>query len=61
MKYERLSDLGWWLRLDDWRRSGFSLHAYCQIKGWSYVTALGWRRKLVRRLLGPLPRFSGER
>jgi len=21
MKHERLSDLGWWLCLDDWRRS----------------------------------------
>ena len=43
----RLSDIAWWLRLDDWRRSGFSLHAYCRIRGWCYGTALAWQRKLA--------------
>lgn len=61
MKRERLGELGWWLRLEDWRRSGLSLHAYCQVKGWCYGTALAWQRRLVRGLLGPLPRFGSAR
>lgn len=61
MKQERLSAVSWWLRFQTWRRSGLSLHAYCQVQGWSYVSARSWQRKLVRELLGPLPRVERVR
>ena len=37
----------WLARVDDWRRSGLSMAAWCRSNGVSYQTFLYWRKRLI--------------
>ncbi|MFO1336610.1 MAG: hypothetical protein U1E80_16220, partial [Piscinibacter sp.] len=61
MARSSLGSVVWFMRVCAVSRSGLSARRYCRAQGWSYATFIGWRRRLLRELLGRPVRFERRR